>query len=264
MTKRRQDKGLSSDSPPTPSFPVDDFRHTDDYRRYLAKYIEPVSLMSLRVVDKAWQIVVDQRIDGLVGGGSLLVHGGNDISRNKAYALREKRKNVTDVVFLLNITTIGECACDYCLSLVTVVVPEGIESIGRAAFYLCSSLLNVTFPKSLKSIGNNAFQSCTSIEAMDLSHTLLNSIGKGAFFNCSELKSLKLPSSVQSAGDCAFINCSKLVPSTISTSHNASTAPILAFLHKPQSERDALMLANPPIDEDSEDSDVDDEDEGNY
>jgi hypothetical protein len=98
---------------------------------------------------------------------------------------------------------------------------------------------------------------------MDLSHTLLNSIGNYAFYYCSELKSLKLPSSVQSAGDNAFWNCSKLVPSTISTSDYADNAPILAFLHKPQSERDALMLANPPIDEDSEDSDIDG-DEGDY
>ena len=138
MTKRRRQKGLSCDSPPPPSFPVDDFRHTDDYRRYLAKYIDPYSMWSLRVVDKAWQIVVDQRIDGLVKGGSLLVHGGNDISDDKANALREKRKNVTDVVFLLNITTIGNFACFYCESLVTVVVPEGIESIGQDAFFGCT------------------------------------------------------------------------------------------------------------------------------
>ena len=98
---------------------------------------------------------------------------------------------------------------------------------------------------------------------MDLSHTLLNSIGQYAFYNCSELKSLKLPSLVQSAGNEAFYHCSKLVPSTISTTYNYDNAPILAFLHKPQSERDALMLANPPIDEDSEDSDIDDN-EGDY
>ena len=263
MTKRQRQKGLSGDSPPPPPLPVDDFRHTDDYRRYLAKFIDPDSLWSLRVVDKAWQVVVDQRIDGLVKGGSLLVHGGNDISDDKAEALEEKRKNVTDVVFLLNITTIGMNACFHCKSLVTVVVPEGIESIGKYAFVGCTSLLNVTFPKSLKSIGNVAFYNCSSIEAMDLSHTLLNSIGQYAFNRCSELKSLNLPSSVESAGVYAFCRCSKLVPSTISTSYNYDNAPILAFLHKPQSERDALMLANPPIDEDSEDSDIDG-DEGDY
>jgi hypothetical protein len=168
-----------------------------------------------------------------------MVHGGNDISDGNAVALREKRKNVKDVVFLLNITTIGHYACLYCVSLVTVVVPEGIESIGDFAFFYCTSLLNVTFPKSLKSIGEYAF------------------------WNCSELKSLKLPSSVQSAGVYAFYYCLKLVPSTISTSYDYDNAPILAFLHKPQSERDALMLANPPSGEDSEDSDVDD-DEGDY
>ena len=160
------------------------------------------------------------------------MHGGNDISYNKAIALKGRRKNVTDVVFLLNITTIGQCACLRCVSLVTVVVPEGIESIGRAAFSCCTSLLNVTFQKSLKSIGKGAFNNCESIEAMDLSHTLLNSIGEYAFFNCSELKSLKLPLSVQSACYNAFYRCSKLVPSTISTSAYADNAPILAFLHK--------------------------------
>jgi hypothetical protein len=44
--------------------------------------------MSLRVVDKAWQIVVDQRIDGLVGGGSILVHGDINFSEDKAEAWR--------------------------------------------------------------------------------------------------------------------------------------------------------------------------------
>ena len=90
-----------------------------------------------------------------------MVHGGNDISYGKALDLRERRKNVTDVVFLLNITTIGEYACKYCVSLVTVVVPEGIESIGEQAFRFCTSLLNVTFPKSLKSICYLAFCNCT-------------------------------------------------------------------------------------------------------
>jgi hypothetical protein len=246
MTKRQkgttlEEKGLPNNSPPPP-LPVDDFRHTDDYRRYLAKSIDPDSLWSLRVVDKAWQIVVDHCIDELVGGGSLMVHGGNDISEYKANTLREKRKNVTGVVFLLNITTIGERACKYCNSLVTVVVPEGIESIGYGAFYNCTSLLNVTFPKSLKSIGRSAFYNCSCIEAMDLSHTLLNSIGEYAFSDCYELKSLKLPSSVQSTGVNAFWDCSKLVPS----SFYADNTPILTFLHKPQSERDTLMLANPP------------------
>ena len=142
---------VQSDVPPEPPpLPVDDFRHTDDYRRYLVKYIDHVSLWSLRVVNKAWQIVVDPCFDGLVKGGSLLVHGGNDISDDKPGALMGRRRNVTDVVFLLNITTIGKYACLYCVSLVTVVVLEGIESIGDFAFQLCTSLLNVTFPKSLK------------------------------------------------------------------------------------------------------------------
>ena len=66
--------------------------------------------------------------------------------------MEERLKNVMDVVFLLNITTIGKNACDSCYSLVTVVIPENIESIIYGAFWYCTSLLNVSFPKSLKSI----------------------------------------------------------------------------------------------------------------
>ena len=108
-------KGLPNNSPPPP-LPVDDFRHTDDYRRYLVKYIDPASLMSLRVVDKAWQIV------GLVKGGSLLVHGGEDVDDDSdpedsdggsERLLETGNKNVTDVIFLLNFTTIGDNACCY-------------------------------------------------------------------------------------------------------------------------------------------------------
>ena len=85
-------------------------------------------MWSLRFVNKAWQNVVDPCIDELMEGGSLLVHGGNDISVDKAIALEEKRRSVTDVVFLLNITTIGEWACFHCESLVTVVVPRALRA----------------------------------------------------------------------------------------------------------------------------------------
>ena len=224
-------------TPPPPPLPVDDFMHTDDYRRYLVKYIDPVSLMSLRVVDRAWQIVVDPCIDELVKVrspfaevGSIIVHGGNDIryiSDETSWALEDRRYNVTGVVFLLNITTIGKRACEYCLSLETVVIPEGIEIIGHSAFFHCTGLSNVTFPKSLKSIGYDAFDYCTSIEAMDFSHTLLDSIAEIAFYDCCELKSLKLPSSVESVGDCAFYGCSKLVPDNIDTDDNVA---VLAYL----------------------------------
>ncbi|GMH82643.1 hypothetical protein TL16_g09329 [Triparma laevis f. inornata] len=232
-------RGLRDSYPP----PIDDFRHTNDYRRYLVNYIDRVSMMSLRVVDKAWQVVVDQRIDALVKGGSLMVHGGNDISNDKADTLIERRK--------------------------------GIESISHSAFASCTSLINVTFPKSLESIGQGAFYKCKHIEFMDLSHTLLSSIGERAFSNCYKLKSLKLPSSAQSAGEYAFYRCRKLVPKNgykFPNPNHADTTNMVRWLHSTQYAEDPRYHSSEKVPqyhylgfliEDSENSDID-SDEGDY
>lgn len=230
-----------------------DFVHGDDYKRIIVKYADPASLMSLRDIDHAWQIVVDKQIDALVKGGTLMVHGGNDISLDKARTLREKRHMVTDVVFLPGTTKIGTHAFDECWNVKSIIIPEGIESIGKSAFFNCTSLVNVTFPKSLKSIGEGTFSHCTFIEAMDFSHTNLTSIDKEAFYHCKRMVSMKLPLSVKSVGKNAFQivppYATVLIPTTIDDTDNDR---IIEFLHTPQAERDALMLANPPFCEESE------------
>lgn len=47
---------------------------------------------------------------------------------------RDQAKTVTSVVFLFNITKVGDRACKFA-GLITVDIPEGIESISDAAFY---------------------------------------------------------------------------------------------------------------------------------
>ena len=74
-----------------------------------------------------------------------------------------KRKHVTNVVFLLNITKIGKFACANSTILVTVDIPEGVESIGDYAFSGCSKLKTATIPKSLRNFGKHVFWECTSL-----------------------------------------------------------------------------------------------------
>ena len=123
-------------------------------------------------------------------------------------------RQVTKVVFLLNITKVGDRAC-WADNLVVVDIPEGITIIGDWSFYGCSSLKDVTFPKSLTSICRYSFAYCSSLEQVDLLHTNVQKIGTQAFRYCTSLREMKIPDSLQNFGDDVFVNCSKLVPSDI-------------------------------------------------
>ena len=91
-------------------------------------------MMTLRLATKAWKAVADAFIDERVKSGAMIVHGGKDISFKVVIARKERRKLATRVIFLINITKVGERACKFAISLVVVDIPEGIERIGEHAF----------------------------------------------------------------------------------------------------------------------------------
>ncbi|GMH73845.1 hypothetical protein TL16_g06300 [Triparma laevis f. inornata] len=119
------------------------------------------------------------------------------------------------VIFLLNITKVGENACAFAENLVVVDIPEGIQSIGWCAFHYCISLTTVSFPTTLVATEYLAFNYCKSLDSVDLLHTNLQKLGQGAFSGCSELKSMTIPDSLQTLGENVFWGCDKLVPSSI-------------------------------------------------
>ncbi|GMH46646.1 hypothetical protein TrVE_jg3216 [Triparma verrucosa] len=169
----------------------------------------------------------------------VIVHGGNDISYEEAYsdARKERIKQVTKVVFLLNITKVGHFTCYYASILVAVDIPEGITSIGFRSFFACSSLKEIKFPKSLTSIAHESFSFCSSLEEVDLLHTHVEELGAGAFVGCTSLREMKVPDSLQTFGGHVFFKCSKLVPSNIDVSNNKydATSAVLAHLRSLQS-----------------------------
>ena len=55
------------------------------------------------------------------------------------------------------VTTIGECAFEYCFSLSKVVLPNTLTTINEEAFAACYSLKEITIPDSVTDITNSAF-----------------------------------------------------------------------------------------------------------
>ena len=158
---------------------------------------------------------------------------GKDVSSDEAYgaARMERMGQVTKVVFILNITKVGDHACWYASSLVVVDIPEGITSIGGWSFQDCSSLKDIKFPKSLTSIGGLSFYRCSSLEQVDLLHTNVQELGSVAFRGCTSLREMKIPDSLQTFGEYAFAECDKLVPSDINT---YDTNAVVAYLRSIQ------------------------------
>ena len=52
---------------------------------------------------------------------------------------------------------------DYCSSIKTVSLPDGLTDIGQHAFNNCTNLTNVTIPYGVEYIGEFAFNYCTSL-----------------------------------------------------------------------------------------------------
>ncbi|GMI08070.1 hypothetical protein TrVE_jg11736 [Triparma verrucosa] len=157
-------EGSESDSAAdkTPVTGGADFMHTDDFRRLFVGIVMVDTLVAMRWLDRKWHKVVEKKLIELEDEpfGEIIVHGGNDISAVEAYsAARKKRmQQVTKVVFLLNITKVGDTACAWASNLVVVDIPEGITTISGASFYDCSSLKEI----------NYAFNECSKLVPSDI------------------------------------------------------------------------------------------------
>ncbi|GMH52399.1 hypothetical protein TrLO_g4409 [Triparma laevis f. longispina] len=145
--------------------------HTPEFRIQFVDSVHVQTLMVLRVAMKGWSAAADVLIDEEVRSGELIVHGGKDVNYQDTRARRERRKLATRVIFLLNITKVGEYAGMFAANLVVVDIPEGVESICQYAFDNCTSLTTVSFHTTLKLLVRQSFECCSSLENVDLLHT---------------------------------------------------------------------------------------------
>jgi hypothetical protein len=152
-------------------------------------------------------------------------------------------RNLTNVTFGPNITSIGLSSFESCAKLTTVTIPDKVISIGNTAFKNCSVLNTVTFntttafrtigsnafngclslvsiniPSSTTSINNAAFYECSKLSTCTISQNMnISTIGDDVFYNCSSLSSIVIPSSVRSIGNYSFYNCKSLTTVNIPT-----------------------------------------------
>ncbi|GMI18744.1 hypothetical protein TrLO_g14367 [Triparma laevis f. longispina] len=173
------------------------------------------TLMTLRLATKAWKRVVDTFIDEGMKSGVMIVHGEWDLRAR--------------VVFLLNITKVGDYACYLAVNVVVVDLPEGVKIIGHGALWACTSLTAVSFPATLTSIGSWAFYACTILENVDLLHTNLQELGEHAFYECFHLKSMTILDLLQTNGYKPFRGCFHVAPFK-----SRVTSKVVAYLRSKQ------------------------------
>ena len=119
------------------------------------------------------------------------------------------KQQITSVVILPGVTSIGECAFSWFPKLTHVDIADSVISIGGNAFKSCSSLTNITIPQNVTYIGGLAFSGCTSLSSITLSNNI-TFIGNAAFKDCTTLTSITIPGSVTSIGSNVFDGCTSL------------------------------------------------------
>lgn len=116
---------------------------------------------------------------------------------------------IPDTIDGVAVTGIGDHAFEYCTSLISVTIPDGVTSIGYYAFYECDSLTSVNIPGSVTRIEEWAFSDCDSLSSLTISDGV-ERIGARAFDWCNSLNSVTVPASVAYIGFRAFGGCASL------------------------------------------------------
>lgn len=129
---------------------------------------------------------------------------------------------LTSLLIPSSVTSVGDYAFVFSLSLTSLTLSDGLLSIGSGAFYGCSAITELTIPNTVTSLGSSAFGYCTNLINITLSNSI-TTIGSATFRTCTSLPSVNIPDGVTAIGSDAFYFCSSL--STINCL--ATTAPTL-------------------------------------
>ena len=140
-------------------------------------------------------------------------------------------------------------AFEYCLSLTSVVIPEGITTIPEWCFFHCYQLQTLSIPNSITKVGFSAFQDAgtAALNAYENAYyagndsnpylILIKPINKTiesceinnrcriiypeAFTGCKSLQSIYVPNNIENLSYGSFVGCSSLVSVTIGSGVSA-------------------------------------------
>jgi len=107
------------------------------------------------------------------------------------------------------VTSIGENAFQFCMSLTSVTIPESVSSIGKSAFFVCTKLANICIPKSVRSIGSSAFCCNNELESITIPNGV-TIIKDGTFVGCNGLKSITISEGLETIESGAFQACKNI------------------------------------------------------
>ena len=158
-----------------------------------------------------WKLDADGTLT--ISGTGAMKNYDSKKNRNPVY----NNSNVKTVVIEDGVTSIGNYAFTYCVSLTSITIPDSVTSIGYYAFFYCKSLTSITIPDSVTSIGNYAFFYCRNLTSITIPDSV-TSIGNDAFSGCRSLTSITIPDSVTSIGNSSFSYCISLTSITIPNS----------------------------------------------
>jgi len=98
-------------------------------------------------------------------------------------------ENLESVVFgeHSNITNLGDCAFQRCISLKSITLPDNLEVIEEDAFRNCYALERVDCNKKLMTIGDCAFQDYPKLEDFQLASSSI-SFGMGVFCYATDMQ----------------------------------------------------------------------------
>jgi hypothetical protein len=104
---------------------------------------------------------------------------------------------------------IDTSAFTWCISLDTIMLPEGLESIGDYTFYGCTSMAYCTIPQTVTSIGNSAFSHCLVLTSIVLPNNL-TTLGEYAFSDCDNFSTINIPKSLKTIPNYCFQHSNSL------------------------------------------------------
>lgn len=132
----------------------------------------------------------DESINMVSGDYQFVVNHDNTITITK-YTGQDISIEIPGEIDGKKVTAIGHTperigAFEYCTTLTSVVIPEGVTEIQDNAFYYCTKLTSVVIPEGVTKILDNAF------------------------YSCHNLKEITIPASVTVIWHCAFADCPNL------------------------------------------------------
>lgn len=96
---------------------------------------------------------------------------------------------ITSFTFGDSVQTIPAYLCKHMSRLETIIIPATVTSIGQCAFQYCSSLKAFEFPQGIKTVATSVLEGCTALQSVIIPSSV-TAINTDAFYNCSGLQAI--------------------------------------------------------------------------